>query len=715
MADQLVGHITQIFDGATGGRTARWSASNFVDKVLFCNPSVPEPQYWPGAGVARPIPGLPRTSGGWDGVTVFGGHVILWKGPLLKHSEVDDFALWIPVSLTASVGRALTVEDTLQPVEGANTDWILLHTVSGLFVKEQFVRVVSNESDPTKIKYDYYIVADVAASATQKTNSIGEMQIFPASEIRTLYTRDFVDWGIGVTLSIDDDPTSLTTTEKSRDISVNYELADDSAPVPIVGETMTLPLTQFPFDLKVGDVISLGAGPGAGQDLYEVQTVGMVLIVKRLGAGASQQNTGAMYLAGTKISFQPWVKVENTGTEEIIAASGASVKITDAIKLRNQDLTGSTTAGVLVPADSVIETVNANSAGEILNVGSEINGDILAVVPLGEYAYILKHRSLQSIMAVGRDNGVFFIHSEILEEGLIGRYAWCRIEDSALALWGHKDMYIYRGGKIMEPFGEEHTNEVYKDLDRSRADEIIGFHNEIAREVWFIYPSLETGTSRVFIYNYEEKTSVIDDYESSLNGLTAAGILTWEIAPTWESLSNIEKWNSRDKRWYEFSEGGEKPFVLLGIVGSEANTMYGEAGGTLIPRLLVHGRTYSRTSRDDCTTEAYECLAETPDIDFGDSMSWKYIDTVQIGLTVAEPLVRPLELEVYVGARANLDSDIKWAGPQVIQVSGNSNPTTKVNIRNSGRLLRLRFRSNQADVQWRISFYRIVGRIGGTY
>jgi hypothetical protein len=715
MADQLVGHITQIFDGATGGRTARWSAANFVDKVLFCNPSVADPQYWPGSGVARPIPGLPRTSGGWDGVSVFAGHVILWHGSTIKHASVDDFALWIPVAATAAVGRALTVEEFIQPVEGADTDWIRLHTVSGTFVKEQFVRVVSNESDPTLVKYDYYVVSDVALSASQHSVGIGVGQLFEAGATGVLYTRDFVDWGIGVTLSVDDDPTSLVTLEKSRQVTTNLELADDSSPVPNVGETMTLPLTQFPFDLKTGDVISVGPSAGPGQDLYEVVTLGLVLVVKRLGVGTSMSNTGAIHLAGTKVSFQPWVKVENTGTEDITVVAGATVKITDALKLRNQDLTGSTAPEVPVIANAIVETLDANSAGEILNVGSEINGDVWQVVPLNEYAVIFKHKSIQSMLPVGRDNGVFFIQSEVLEEGLIGRYAWCRIEDTALALWGNKDMYIYRGGKIMEPFGEQHTNEVFKDLDRSRADEIIGFHNEPAREVWFIYPSLETGTSRVFIYNYEEKTSVVDDYESSLNGLTAAGILTWEVAPTWESLPVTEKWNSQNKKWYEFSDGGEKPYVLLGIVGSDANPLYGEQGGTVIPRLLVHGRTYSRTSRDDCNPDPYECLAETPDLDFGDSMSWKYIDTVQIGLTVAEPLPEPLKLEIYVGARANLDSDIKWAGPQVIEVSGNSNPTTKVNIRNSGRLIRLRFRSNQENVQWRISFYRIVGRIGGTF
>jgi hypothetical protein len=95
-------------------------------------------------------------------------------------------------------------------------------------------------------------------------------------------------------------------------------------------------------------------------------------------------------------------------------------------------------------------------------------------------------------------------------------------------------------------------------------------------------------------------------------------------------------------------------------------------------------------------------------------MAFKYVHTQYLSLEVLTPQASgPWRLYVQMGARANLDSEIRWSDPATVQVSGNGMRVTQTNIRASGRYHRVKFWSDQPGVQWKISSFRVVGRIGG--
>ncbi len=548
---EFVANFTEIFSGAQAGRVNRWSATNFIDKVIATTASV-SPQYWPGTGLARPLPGL-ADAAGWEGVTVIAEHVVLWRGDTLLHSDLQDFTVYIPIAETAVSLRAPVTADFIQPAPGGMTGWLHYETTGTAFVVGQFVRIDLHPDEPDLAAYLFYTVAD-------------------------------------------------------------------------------------------------------------------------------------------EESFQSGVR---------------------SIRLQALEVSGQVAEGTTIPAGTEIVSMDANEAGEIRNVGANVNGDIFAVVPLNEYGVILKRRSIQSMQYVGRENGVFFIRGEIQNEGPISRNAWGLIHERGIVFLGTEELYEYRGGQDLTPICQQHSKLVFKELDRSRADEIVVYHNKRGNEIWVVYPVL-TGETRVLIYNYAFQTATLDDYDAALNGITAIGTIDWEVAPTWASLEPTRLWETETLRWYELVEDGQQPYTVIAVGGDEASEELGETGET-VPRLLLHGRVFSRASKNNCNPVPYLCKAETNDYDFGDGRAWKYLDTVYLNVEVKTPLDRPMHLYVAVGARDNLDSDIRWTAPSRVEVSGNGMKTTKVNLRASGRFLRLRFFSQSNGIEWRIAGFTLIGRKGGTF
>lgn len=722
---QVQGELELVYTGAGTGRTSRWYAANDIDKVVLTSPSV-APLYWkpglkqiPSYGKCRPVAGLPDNAG-YDGVESFAGHTLLWRDSSIIWSDLNDTHNWIPIALTAASGRAELASSFTQPQVGGTSATVFLTEESGEFVAGQFVRIVANETNPSEISYSYYRVSSVASSSTS-TFSINTEQAVPSGGDEVmLYTTSYLSVVEDGKLAVDGTATEATVVEGSRNLSVSYTLGGASSIIGALGESVTFPLSSFPFDLKVDDIISVGVEDSPGQDLYQVTAVGLTVIANRLGVGEAQKTAGLTYPYGganptVYVRFQPWIKVTNSSTTSIPIGPKMEISPVGAVKLVAQGLTGEIRAGLQVPSGAILETLDANEAGGVENVGNGINGPVFAIVKLADYVYILKKDSIQSMQYVGRDSGTFFIRGEIYDEGPMGRYAWCRIGEKSIIFWGAKGWMRYSGGQAIEDIGKAHWETAIAELDASRADEIVAFHYKPRNEVWFSYPVLGSRDTKVIVYNYDFNSITVDRYSGDLNGITAIGLVDWEIAPTWESLSSSERCNDASKRWYEYSDVGLKPYPVIGIVGDAGNERYGEDPDALVPRLLLFGRAVSRASNDDCAPAPIEAFADTPDHDFGDFATVKYVDTVRIGLHVPAKLAHPLKLKVKLGTRMNSDDDIVWSGHQTIEVSGNGNITSKVNIRASGRLVRVRFFSDDLDVQWSISSYSIYARAGSTY
>lgn len=710
---QFLAELESIFSGAQAGFPARWTACNFFDKVIFAQSSVP-PQYWPGGGLARPLPGLPDATG-WDGVEEFAGHLLLWKGERIKWSDINDFTTWIPVSATAVSLRADTLEDFSQPALSVPTGWVYLEEDSASFVVGQYVRIDLDENDPISATYNFYLVDDVADPSGKSASTINVAQSVPADGVSyRVFTDAYVAWPTGGRLLREGLGTACQITDSSRDLTGFFTSDALSESVPDIGGTFHIQIAENPSSLRAGDVLSVGLTSGIGLDLYEVVTVAFNLELRRLNVGTAKQAMGFKFPVGAFLTFQPFLRAANLGSVAQALPSGSALTLQAAVKLVPQGYTGEVPEGTTIPSGSVVASVNANEAGEALNAGSQINGDIFAIVSLGEYGVIFKDRSIQSLQYVGRASGVFYARPEVLDEGLIARYAWSRIADNKLVFWGHKEIYEYAGGLNLIPIAEQHTKQVFEELDQSRRDEIVVYHNEGDSQVWFVYPVLGSSDSKVLIYNYREKSAVIDTYSSALNGITACGAIDWEAAPAWQDLSDTLTWDDETRKWYEVVEDGLKRHTIVAIGGTPGDPNLGEDADESIPRLLLHGRQYSRSHGDNCLPGAYYAFAETQDFDFKDPARFKYVDTLQLEMEVPARLARPMKMWAQIGSRANLDSDIVWSAPASVEVSGNGTITTKVNIRASGRYHRVRFFSNQVDAQWRIAGFALFARSGGT-
>lgn len=711
---QFQAELEEIFTGAQGGAANRWTGCNFFDKVLFATSSV-EPQYWPGGGNARPIPGLPAGVG-WDGIEVVAGHPVVWKGETIKWADIHDFTNWIPVGTTAVSLRATTLTSFRHPSAGFATDWIHLDEDGAAFVEGQYVRVDIDDNDPTQANYHFYTVEEVSSPLGVGADSIGVSQSVPASSTGTrIFTMAYSAWGEGSRLLLNDRSANLEVVANSRDLTGTFTSNLESDPVPPIGGTFRIRVAENPSSLKVGDVLSVGATAGPGLDLYEVVTVAFYLELRRLNVGTQRAATNFRYASGTYLTFQPFVEVKNlrAAAKTIPASSDLTAQL--AVKLLGLGLSGERAVDSTISAGVDIQSLDANEAGEVVNAGSQINGEVFAVVSLGEYGIVLKERSIGSMQYVGRQSGTFFFRPEILDEGPIAKHAWTRLADKQLVFVGHKYLYSYAGGQVLEPIATQHTQEMFKTLDRSRASEIVLYHKEESTELWVHYPTLEAEELKVLVWNYRFNTVVEDSYSQSLGSFTAFGGIDWEIAPTWASLPDTLYWEDETRRWREMVDEGLRRHTILAVGADASSPAIGEPANTTVPRLLLHGRKFSRASADNCLEASMTCLAETSDYDFGDPARWKHADTLQIDLEVDEHLTRPLYLQVQLGSRSSLDSDIKWSSPSRIEVSGNGSVTTKVNIRAAGRYLRIRFFSNQIGSQWRVAGFRLIARPGGTY
>lgn len=360
------------------------------------------------------------------------------------------------------------------------------------------------------------------------------------------------------------------------------------------------------------------------------------------------------------------------------------------------DLTGGTTTGLTVNTGDDIISVDANDSGESQNVGSDINGPIFQILAQGDYAYIFKERSIQSIQFVGLANGIFFVHPEISNEGLLARNCLLGLGDGRMIFVGHREIYSYQGGPTLTNICQQVSRQFYSELDRSRLSEIVMFHKEAANEVWIQYPVV--GGHKVLIWNYREDTATIDIYKPELMGITAVADVEWPVDPSWESLAESVTWESFNPliSWSEMAVSDSADRYTLMAFGD----------GTM----AIHGIGFNRGG------EAYIALAETQDFDCDEPDIFKYVSTVLIGIHVRSPDVTVRTVYVQLGYRAWLDDDVTWTTPFPIRVQGNySPPPIRINPGGAGRFLRLRIYSTDADVPWRVTSFEIHCRAGSFY
>lgn len=543
----------------------RFVACNFLSKVVIAQPDI-APITWDAMNAATlAVPGLPRNMT-YRGVNAFQGFLILWQGQTFKWSDQNDFTTWIPVGSTASSFVFVTADDFTLGAYGTESDYILVDRDPSGLVSGQFLRI---DTDPL---YTFFKVGTVLPTIGQTATASGFNQTIVADQSTDLFLQSFVPFVKDERLYFAGSPTALLKVVRDAvsTTSVGLVVASEFS-APAVGSNVTVAFTSSTAFLPPGIFVSVGASAQPGNDVYRVESVDVnsnQAVLRRMGVGSSGATA---HLAGEFLVTQPSVSVKNISGVTASSSFAELVKEAFAFTVIPQDLTGNQDVGHTFPAGTQILTVDANAAGELINAGALINGPILHFDTLGEQGYIFKQRSIQSVQYLGGGAGTFFIRPAITDEGLVGDYAFVKVGNDEMYFWGNRGVYRFLGGNNLQPIAPQYFKQLKAELDVTRADRIVGYHNEQDFEIWFIFPqkskSPTLGSTRVFIYNYLENSCTIDDYPSSFVSLTAAARVNWNEDLIWSNT--LGTWETPisftvDTTWAEEASDNEPTQSLLG-------------------------------------------------------------------------------------------------------------------------------------------------------
>lgn len=539
----------------------RFVACNYLSKVALAHPDI-SPITWDAMNAATlPIPGLPRNMT-YRGVNAFQGFLCLWQGQVFKWSDQNDLTTWIPVATVPSsfvftLGAAYTLG-----AYGIESDYLPVdRDPAGLGVG-QFLRI---DAAPL---YTFFKVGTILPTIGQTGTTSGFHQTIAAGDTKDLFLQAFVSFVAGERLYFAGTPTVFLEVVRDAVAPTTVGLVLSSPFVPNV--TVTASFTSSPALLAPGSYVSVGGAAQPGSDVYRVESVDLTAnqaVLKRMGVGSS--GAGA-HLAGEFVVAQPFVTVKNISTGSAVSSFAETVNEAFAFTVIPQDLTGNAAVGTVFASGTQVLTVDPNGAGEVINAGALVNGPILHFDTLGEMGYLFKQRSIQSVQYTGVGNGTFFIRPEITDEGLVGDYAFVKVGNDEMYFWGNRGIYRFLGGSNLQSIAPQHYKQLKAELDVTRTDQIVAYHNEQDFEIWFVYPQKTTlagvGALRVFIWNYAENSATIDDYPASFNALSAIGRVNWNEDLTWGQT--LGTWLvpisfTTGTTWPEEASDNEQAFTVL--------------------------------------------------------------------------------------------------------------------------------------------------------
>jgi hypothetical protein len=403
-----------------------WSAVDFYNKVVFTQALVP-PQYWTTGTTTAVVPGLP-TGDTYDGVTAFQNHLLLWKDLSLYWSDLNDFSVWVPVANTIASYSFTTEASFSQPAAASSTPVPPLTGAvyvtpypDGLTVG-QYLKI--DESATTSpAYYNFYELAAVTPGAELSAVSVATSQtVGTSSTAARIFLTAHKGWEAGQILKLGTSTNYVKVVACSNSTTETYvtktvaELVNAGA-----NDTITnLPLVVSTNLLRVGDYVSIGANSAASIDIYLITAVSTNTSDNTTQISLTQQNYGSgqrvpsptAVSAGSVVTPQPWITVAEVNAAAVTVPSSSDIIEKYGVKLTTLDFTGRRTAGTTI-AISTLQTLDANEAGTAQIVGADDNGAIWAVVPMGDYAIILKNRAVQVLQYVGRISGTFFVRTEV--------------------------------------------------------------------------------------------------------------------------------------------------------------------------------------------------------------------------------------------------------------------------------------------------------------
>lgn len=745
--------LKNIFTG-TVNAPAPWRATAFFDKAIVVDGAV-SPLWWNGTQACATVPGLPPDflPTGCENVA---NHLVYWKGRRLLWSDLGDYSNYIPIKDVPCTGRWRTLHNWTMPPVGQPTGAIFLDYSTAKMAVGQWFRVediingkasyltlgwMSNSlfdqvpvpALPTSPLLGTMVSCPFPQTVAGNTNAgIVSTQIFMDSvngnfPVGTMFQYDGAPWSTVFVLGDRgrDIQTKLSTTIRQAYDGYSFGPYTFLAPTAANGWQINISVTDASV-FQAGDYFSIGFSPNTSQDIYKVLYADLQaqnLAVLRLNLGVNQ-NSGypaAPFPNSGYLTLQPAVTlyqldVGNPAVSPSLQAAaippGAVFRPVYGAVFNHSNFTAPIPPGTVLQANAVdIEALGTNEAGEMVFTGGyDEHGEVGQIVRVSpNEAILLKERAIIDMSYVGLPS-VFNFQYTITDEGTIDPNAWTRLGSNTIAFLGHRGFYRYTFGGKLEPMCEATMRQVYAELDRSAFNRIRLIHDENLREIHLYYPALNpdgttSGPERVMIYNYIEDSVTYDNYLPY--AIRTVGLVDWQLFSTWASDPITIHWNNAPippVYWADASTTFAVPIANI--------IAYSTGGGTDTSgsgcQLYAYGYGRNRAG------VAFHREWQTIDFDFGDSSCFKYLDTVVLALEVLGTFTGSRRLWVQAGARDGLDSAIRWGIADSIDCTGNRSWRPRVNLRRSGRFIRLKFYSDDADIEWRISEFKLVARKGGT-
>lgn len=245
---------------------------------------------------------------------------------------------------------------------------------------------------------------------------------------------------------------------------------------------------------------------------------------------------------------------------------------------------------------------------------------------------------------------------------------------------GTDDIYMVADG--VKSIGIPIRNSIQANLNKSAVGTAFAFYKPDTQEVFFCVATGNASTpNTAYIYNLELNNFAVCDVNYLSHTYSwVENVTTWDNSPfgAWDNIEDSNTWDQTDTGIIPYSIVGNSEGEILKLDEGVDDYYAGQSLGV-----------YSYIETGDMVLSSEFKSADD------------VIKTVSRVFPSVKPQTTQTPLMVEVGVRDSLSDDIKWSNPMPYTIG----VSRKVDFRNSGKVVRLRFSTEQKEDQWVLDGY----------
>ncbi len=328
----------------------------------------------------------------------------------------------------------------------------------------------------------------------------------------------------------------------------------------------------------------------------------------------------------------------------------------------------------------------------------ETQGPIVDTLAMKELFMVYKTDSIVMMSFIGTPY-IFSFKTLEPEIGLLTKGAVCNFPLGHFFV-SNNDCYVNNGQTVMPVLTGKVRSELFNDLNGLTYDRLFCITDEVKNQILVCYPGADSDyCNKAMIWNYKDNTfsfRTMPDVTDIKKGVKQSYTTIDKDDPsqiTWTGPNSVDQcmparedpplpevvcvpWNGDfDLRWGGISyENVVHHMVFCSPEGE--GTIYRDSVGELENGDVMYS------------------FIERTGIDLGDPSSIKHVTAVWPKINTQGTTI----MDVYVGYQMATDEAVKWEGPYRYNPNGQS----KISVRVTGKLLAIRFETEQ-DTDWSIS------------